>query len=59
MSSRRRGLALEVYAFHEKGFWYEYLISLEERGDGKRYICFVGCNICNMYDIWKNERYEG
>ena len=51
MSSRRTALALEVYAFHEKGFWYECLISLKKCGDGKRYRCFVGCSICNMYDI--------
>ena len=49
MSSRRRALALEVYAFHEKGFWYECLISLKKCGDGKRYRCFVGCSICNIY----------
>ena len=49
--SRRRVLALEVYAFHEKGFWYKCLISLKKCGDGKRYRCFVGCSICNMYDI--------
>ena len=55
MPSRRRVLALEVYAFYEEGFWYECLISLEKRGDGKRYRFFVRCSICNMYDIWKNE----
>ena len=59
MPSRRRVLALEVYAFYEEGFWYECLISLEKRGDGKRYRFFVRCSICNMYDIWKNERYGG
>ena len=51
MPSKRRVLALEVYAFHEKGFKYEHLISLENCGDGKRYKCFMGCSICNMYDI--------
>ena len=55
MSSRGRALALEVYAFHEKGFWYECLISLEKHGDGKRYRCFMGC----MYDIWKYDKYGG
>ena len=49
MPSRRRALALEVYAFHEKGFLYECLVSTEKCGDGKRYRCFVGCSICNMY----------
>ena len=49
----------KFYAFHEKGFWYECLISLEKHGDGKKYRYFMGCNICNMYDIWKYERYEG
>ena len=57
MPSRRRALVVEVHAFHEKGFQYECLISLEKCGDGKRYRCVVGCNICNMYDIWKHERY--
>ena len=35
MPSRRRALALEVYAFHEKGFLYECLASLEKCGDDK------------------------
>ena len=56
MPSRRRVLALEVYAFYEEGFWYECLISLEKRGDGKRYRSFMGCS---MYDIWKYDKYGG
>ena len=56
--SKRKAL-IEVHAFHKKGFQYECLISLEKCGDGKRYRCFVGYSICNMYDIWKYERYEG
>ena len=35
MPSRIRALALEVYAFHEKGFYYGCLVSLEKCGDGK------------------------
>ena len=53
------GLQHEVYTFHEKGFWYECLIFLKKRGDGKRYRCFVGCNIHNMYDTWKYKKYGG
>ena len=49
MPSRRKVLALEVYAFHEKGFLYECLIFFKKYGDGKKYRCFVGCSICNMY----------
>ena len=59
MPSGRKTLVIEIHAFHEKGFLYEYLISLEKCGDGKRYKCFVGCSICNMYDTWKYERYGG
>ena len=42
-----------------RAFDQECLISLEKHGDGKRYRCFIGCNIRNMYDIWKYERYGG
>ena len=35
MRFRRRALVLEVYVFHEKGFKYECLVSLEKCGDGK------------------------
>ena len=35
MPSKRRALVIEVHAFHEKGFQYECLASLEKCGDGK------------------------
>ena len=39
-------LALEIYVFNEKGFYYECLISLEKCRDSKRYRCFVEYSIC-------------
>ena len=48
-----------IYAFHEKGFQYECLVSLEKCEDGKDIDALWGCSICNMYDIWKYERYRG
>ena len=32
----------------------EYLICFKMYGDCKKYICFVGCGICNMYGyfVW-------
>ena len=57
MPSKRRPLVIEVHTFHEKVFLHECLTSLEKCGDSKRYRCFVRCNIRNMYDMWKYERY--
>ena len=53
MPSRRRVLVIEVHAFHEKGFWYECLASLEKCEDGKDIdvlwdVVFV---ICMIYEV--------
>ena len=50
MPSKRRALVIEVHAFHEKGFQYECLASLEKCGDGKGIdvlwdVVFVMCMI--------------
>ena len=50
MPSMRRALVIEVHAFHEKGFQYECLASLEKCGDGKEIdvlwdVVFVICVI--------------
>ena len=59
MPCKRRALVIEVHAFHEKGFLYECLISLEKCGDSERYRYVMECSICNMYDRWEYERYGG